>query len=111
MDLHQGDRLCIPVPLYHCIGMVIGNLAAINYGAAMVLPSESFDPAVTLKTISKHQCTLVYGVPTMFISYLEEYQKSKYDISSLKKGYIGGSSLSEALNHRIHDELGIENLT
>jgi fatty-acyl-CoA synthase len=77
MELTDIDKVCIPVPLYHCFGMVIGNLAALNYGAAMVYPSEAFDPVSTLETISKHKCTAVYGVPTMFIAYLEEYAKNK----------------------------------
>lgn len=113
MELTDKDKLCIPVPLYHCFGMVIGNLAALNYGAAMVYPSESFDPVSTLETVSKYKCTGVYGVPTMFISYLEEYAKNKqkYDVSSLRTGFIAGSSAPEALMNRISNELGIENLT
>ena len=73
MELTDSDRVCIPVPLYHCFGMVIGNLAALNYGAAMVYPSENFDPVTTLASVTKHKCTALYGVPTMFISYLDEY--------------------------------------
>lgn len=79
----------------------------------MVYPSESFDPVSTLETVSKYKCTGVYGVPTMFISYLEEYAKNKekYDVSSLRTGFIAGSSAPEALMNRISNELGIDNLT
>lgn len=112
MELTDKDALCIPVPLYHCFGMVIGNLAALNYGAAMVYPSESFDPATALEAVTQHKCTALYGVPTMFIAYLEEYNKNrqKYDVSSLRTGFIAGSSAPEALMHRISKELGISNL-
>lgn len=64
------DRVVISVPLYHCFGMVIGNLNCINYGAAMVYPSEGFDPVASLESVTKYKCTSLYGVPTMFIAYL-----------------------------------------
>lgn len=113
MELTDQDRLCIPVPLYHCFGMVIGSLSCLNYGAAMVYPSEAFDPAAALETVTKHKCTGLFGVPTMFIAYLEEYNKNKakYDVSSLRTGFIAGSSAPEAMMHRIVKELGISNLT
>lgn len=113
MELTDKDRICISVPLYHCFGMVIGNLSALNFGAAMVYPSEGFDPKTSLETVTKHKCTTIFGVPTMFLAYLEEYNKNKakYDIKSLKKGFIAGSSCPEALMNRIYDELGIENVT
>lgn len=92
--------------------MVLGNLAAINLGATMIYPSESFDPVTTLQAVTEHQCTALYGVPTMFIAYLEEYakNKSKYDVRSLRVGLIGGSSCPEALIERIEREFGITNL-
>ena len=110
-EFTDKDRICIPVPLYHCFGMVIGNLAALNYGAAMVYPSDSFDPAATLEAVTKYKCTSVYGVPTMFIAYLEEYGKNKvkYDVSSLRTGFIAGSSAPEALMNRISSEFGLKN--
>jgi fatty-acyl-CoA synthase len=113
MELTDKDKICISVPLYHCFGMVIGNLAALNYGAAMVYPSEGFDPKTSLETVTKYKCTTIFGVPTMFLAYLEEYNKNKsnYDITSLKKGFIAGSSCPETLMKRIYDELGIENVT
>ena len=93
--------------------MVIGNLAALNYGAAMVYPSESFDPKAALEAVSKYKCTAIYGVPTMFIAYLEEYgkNKAKYDVTSLRTGYIAGSSCPEALMNRICKEFGVRNIT
>src|SRR5207247_30581 len=68
MRLTEQDRICIPVPLYHCFGMVMGNLAAVTLGATMVYPGEGFDPLATLQTIEKEKCTTLYGVPTMFIA-------------------------------------------
>jgi fatty-acyl-CoA synthase len=93
--------------------MVIGNLSALNFGASMVYPSEAFDPAASLETVTKYGCTALYGVPTMFISYLDEYNrnKHKYDVSTLRTGFIAGSSCPEALMHRIYKELGIKNVT
>ena len=114
MELTQDDKVCISVPLYHCFGMVIGNLAALNYGAAMVYPSEAFDPVQTLKAVTKYKCTAIFGVPTMFIAYLEEYAKNKsnYDVSSLRTGFIAGSSCPEALMNRIYKEFaGIKDVT
>jgi fatty-acyl-CoA synthase len=69
------DKICIPVPLYHCFGMVLGNMAALNYGATMVYPAESFDAASGLQSVSEYKCTSLYGVPTMLIAMLEEYHK------------------------------------
>ena len=71
MRLTPEDRLCIPVPLYHCFGMVMGNLAAVTHGAAMVYPGEGFDPLATLQTVESERCTALYGVPTMFIAELD----------------------------------------
>jgi fatty-acyl-CoA synthase len=109
MGITHKDSICISVPLYHCFGMVIGNLVACNNGAAMVYPSEGFDPVAALDAVTKHKCTAIYGVPTMFIAYLEEYAKNKdkYDLSSLRTGFVAGSGCPEALMHRIHKEMGI----
>lgn len=76
MLLTDKDKVCIPVPLYHCFGMVLGNLACINRGAAMVYPNDSFNAKMTLETVSKYKCTGLYGVPTMFIEYFKEYEKN-----------------------------------
>lgn len=110
MHLTPKDRINISVPLYHCFGMVIGNLCALNYGAAMIYPSEGFDAAASLKAITKYRSTSIYGVPTMFIAMLDEYKRNrdKYDVSSLRTGFISGSGTPEALMHRIIDEFNIK---
>ena len=81
MRFTEQDRVCIPVPLYHCFGMVIGNLACITHGAAMVFPGEGFDPLATLQTIAEERCTALYGVPTMFIAELEHPDFATFDLS------------------------------
>jgi len=91
MKLTEHDRVCIPVPLYHCFGMVIGNLGCLTHGAAMVYPSEGFDPLATLETIAEERCTAVYGVPTMFIAEMDHPDFSKFDLSSLRTGMMAGS--------------------
>jgi fatty-acyl-CoA synthase len=85
------DRLCIPVPFYHCFGMVMGNLGCTTHGAAMVIPAPGFDPSVTLKTVQDERCTGVYGVPTMFIAMQNAPDFDSYDLSSLRTGIMAGS--------------------
>ncbi|MCB9749007.1 MAG: AMP-binding protein [Myxococcales bacterium] len=85
------DRVCIPVPFYHCFGMVMGNLAAVSHGATMVIPAPSFTPGETLAAIEEERCTSVYGVPTMFIAELAEPDFERYDLSSLRTGIMAGS--------------------
>jgi fatty-acyl-CoA synthase len=87
----EHDRVCIPVPLYHCFGMVIGNLGCTTHGATMVYPAPSFDPLETLRAIEAERCTSVYGVPTMFIGQLTHPDFAKFDLSSLRTGVMGGS--------------------
>ncbi|GAA2037461.1 hypothetical protein GCM10009720_17600 [Yaniella flava] len=82
------DRICIPVPFYHCFGMVMGNLAATTHGATMVIPAQSFDPQKTLETVETHQCTSLYGVPTMFIAELALENLADFDLSSLRTGIM-----------------------
>lgn len=91
MHLAAGDKLCIPVPLYHCFGMVMGNLACITHGAAAVFPGEAFDPLSTLSTVAEERCTALHGVPTMFISELEHPQFKDFDLSSLRTGIMAGA--------------------
>ncbi len=91
MNLTEHDRVCIPVPLYHCFGMVIGNLGCLTHGAAMVYPSEGFDPLATLETIAAEHCTAVYGVPTMFIAEMDHPDFAKFDLGSLRTGMMAGS--------------------
>jgi fatty-acyl-CoA synthase len=91
MKLTEHDRVCIPVPLYHCFGMVIGNLGCLTHGAAMVYPSEGFDPLATLEAIAEERCTAVYGVPTMFIAEMDHPDFPKFDLTSLRTGMMAGS--------------------
>jgi len=91
MKLTEYDRVCIPVPLYHCFGMVIGNLGCLTHGAAMVYPGEGFDPLATLEAIAEELCTAVYGVPTMFIAEMDHPDFAKFDLSSLRTGMMAGS--------------------
>ena len=87
----EQDRICIPVPFYHCFGMVMGNLAATSHGAAMVIPAPSFDPSATLRAVQEQRCTSLYGVPTMFIAELAVPDFDRYDLSSLRTGIMAGS--------------------
>ena len=87
----EADRICIPVPFYHCFGMVMGNLAATSHGACMVIPAASFDPVATLEAVQAERCTSLYGVPTMFIAELSAPSFADYDLSSLRTGIMAGS--------------------
>ncbi len=87
----EQDRVCIPVPFYHCFGMVLGNLACTAHGACMVIPAEAFDAFETLRTVQAERCTSLYGVPTMFIGELEHPEFSKFDLSTLRTGIMAGS--------------------
>ena len=91
MRLTPQDRLCIPVPLYHCFGMVLGNLAALTHGTCMVFPGEGFDPLTTLETVAEERCTALHGVPTMFIAQLDHPEFGRFDLSSLRTGIMAGS--------------------
>ena len=91
MRLTEHDLLCIPVPLYHCFGMVMGVLGCVTHGAAMVFPGEGFDPRTTLETIAAERCTALYGVPTMFIAQMDHPDFSRFDVSSLRTGIMAGS--------------------
>ena len=87
----EEDKVCIPVPFYHCFGMVIGNLACTSHGACMVIPSESFDPLKVLKAVEKERCTSLYGVPTMFIAELQLPEFGQFNLNSLRTGVMAGS--------------------
>ncbi len=87
----EEDRVCIPVPFYHCFGMVMGNLGATTHGAAMVIPAPAFDPEATLKACAQERCTSLYGVPTMFIAQLDHPRFADYDLTSLRTGIMAGS--------------------
>src|SRR5919197_5330387 len=91
MRLTSADRLCIPVPLYHCFGMVLGNLACVTHGATMVYPGEAFDPLAVLETIQAERCTAVHGVPTMFIAEPDPPEFARFHLSTLRTGIMAGS--------------------
>ncbi|HOT06849.1 MAG: Acetyl-coenzyme A synthetase [Methanosaeta sp. PtaB.Bin039] len=91
MKFTSKDRLCIPVPFYHCFGMVLSNMASVTHGATMVLPAEHFDPVATLTAVERERCTALHGVPTMFISELEHQDFPKFNLKSLRTGIMAGS--------------------
>ena len=91
LNYTEKDRVCIPVPFYHCFGMVLANLACVTHGSCMVIPGEAFDPDTTMQTVQKEKCTSLYGVPTMFIAELEHPNFDNYNFSSLRTGIMAGS--------------------
>ena len=105
LEYSPEERICVPVPLYHCFGMVVGNLGALTNGASMIYPSEGFDVAATLEAIEKFKATSIYGVPTMFVAMLEQMKKRQYDLTSLRKGLMAGSICPEQLMRRVVDEM------
>jgi len=111
MRLTEADRICIPVPLYHCFGMVMGNLAAVTLGAAMVYPGEGFDPLATLRTIEKEKCTTLYGVPTMFIAELDHPDFAKFDLSSLRTGIMAGAPCPIEVMKRVNEQMNMRDVT
>ena len=111
MKLSERDRVCIPVPLYHCFGMVIGNLACMTHGAAMVYPSEAFDAQAVLATVEAERCTALHGVPTMFISLLDHPEFDRYDVSSLRTGMTAGAPCPIEVMKRCVSQLNMHQLT
>jgi fatty-acyl-CoA synthase len=105
------DRVCIPVPLYHCFGMVIGNLACTSSGACIVYPAETFDPEATLRACAGERCTSLYGVPTMFIAELGDASFPEHDLSSLRTGIMAGSPCPIEVMKRVNSEMGIEQIS
>ncbi|MFW0791346.1 AMP-binding protein [Gordonia sp. CPCC 205333] len=101
----DADRVCLPVPFYHCFGMVMGNLAATSHGAAMVIPAPAFDPAATLAAVEKYQCTSLYGVPTMFIAELALPNFDDFDLSTLRTGIMAGSPCPEQVMRQVVDRM------
>jgi fatty-acyl-CoA synthase len=105
------DRVCIPVPFYHCFGMVLGNLACVTHGAAMVIPAPTFDPPATLETVEAERCTSLYGVPTMFIAELALPNFKDYDLSSLRTGIMAGSPCPVEVMKRVQSEMHMPEVT
>jgi fatty-acyl-CoA synthase len=111
MRFTQEDRLCVPVPLYHCFGMVMGVLGAMTHGATCVFPGEAFDPLATLETVAAERCTALYGVPTMFIAELEHPRFREFDLSTLRTGIMAGAPCPIAVMKRVIDEMHMPEVT
>ena len=109
--LRPGDRLCIPVPLYHCFGMVMSNLACVAHGATMVFPATAFDPLAVLKTVEAEKCTVLHGVPTMFIAELEHPQFSQFDLGTLRAGIMAGSPCPIEVMRKVIDRMHMSDVT
>ena len=103
----EADRVCVPVPFYHCFGMVMGNLACTSHGAAVVVPGPGFDPAATLAAVAAERCTSLYGVPTMFIAELALPDAGRYDLTSLRTGIMAGSPCPETVMRQVIDVMGM----
>ena len=99
------DRLCVPVPLYHCFGMVLSNIAALTHGASVIYPDEAFDPLKVLQIIEAERCTALHGVPTMFIAQLEHPRFNEFDLSSLRTGIMAGSPCPIEIMRRVVKEM------
>ena len=109
--LVPGDRLCIPVPLYHCFGMVMGCLGALTHGATMVFPAEAFDAGATLAAIAEERCSALYGVPTMFIAQLDHPDFARHDLASLRTGIMAGSPCPIEVMRRVVDRMHLPEVT
>jgi fatty-acyl-CoA synthase len=107
----EHDRVCVPVPFYHCFGMVLGNLAIVTHGAAIVIPSASFEPAAALAAVAQERCTSLYGVPTMFIAELALPNFSEYDLGSLRTGIMAGSPCPVEVMKRVQSEMHMPEVT
>jgi fatty-acyl-CoA synthase len=107
----EADRVCIPVPFYHCFGMVMGNLGAVTHGSCMVIPAPSFEPAATLRAVQDERCTSLYGVPTMFIAELALPDFASYDLTSLRTGIMAGSPCPVEVMTRVVNDMGCADVT
>jgi fatty-acyl-CoA synthase len=107
----EADRVCVPVPFYHCFGMVIGNLACMSRGACVVVPGEGFDPLAVLETVAEERCTSLYGVPTMFVAELEHPRFSEFDLSSLRTGVMAGSPCPIETMKKVRTLMHMEEVT
>jgi len=106
-----ADRVCVPVPFYHCFGMVLGNLAIVSHGACIVVPSEAFDPPAVLSAVAEERCTSLYGVPTMFIAELGDPTFGDVDLSSLRTGIMAGAPCPVEVMKRVQAEMNMEEVT
>ena len=111
MKLTPEDRLCIPVPLYHCFGMVLGNLACVTHGATIVYPNDGFDPLTVLQTVQDERCTGLHGVPTMFIAELDHPRFAEFDLSTLRTGIMAGSPCPTEVMKRVVEQMHLREIT
>jgi len=111
MQLTPADRMCIPVPLYHCFGMVLGNLACLTHGAAIVYPNDGFEPLSVLQTVQDEKCTALHGVPTMFIAELDHPRFNEFDLSSLRTGIMAGSPCPTEVMKRVVEQMNLSEIT
>ncbi len=111
MKLTEADRLCIPVPLYHCFGMVLGNLAALTHGSTIVYPNDGFDPLTVLETVQAEKCTALHGVPTMFIAELAQPRFAQFDLSSLRTGIMAGSPCPIEVMKKVVSDMHMNEVT
>lgn len=111
MKFTEHDRLCIPVPLYHCFGMVLGNLACVTHGAAMIYPDEGFEPQSVLETVQAERCTALHGVPTMFIAMLDHPDLEKFDLSTLRTGVMAGSPCPVEVMKKVIERMNMREVT
>ncbi|WP_322970119.1 AMP-binding protein [Faecalibacter sp. LW9] len=111
LNYTQYDRVCIPVPFYHCFGMVIGNMACVSHGACMVIPSENFDAELTLSAVEKEKCTSLYGVPTMFIAELELPNFERFDLTSLRTGVMAGSPCPIEIMKKVQSQMNMKEVS
>jgi fatty-acyl-CoA synthase len=111
MGFSEHDRLCVPVPMYHCFGMVLGTLLAATHGATIVFPSAGFEPGAVLEAIQAERCTALHGVPTMFIAALDHADFAKHDLTSLRTGIMAGAPCPEALMRRVMDDMHMTQVT
>ena len=111
LRLTASDRICLPVPFYHCFGMVLGSLAAMTHGAAIVLPGEAFEPASCLATVEAERCTALYGVPTMFIAQLQHQDFGRVRLDSLRTGIMAGSPCPVEVMHQVIDRMHMKDVT
>ncbi|MDE2606747.1 MAG: AMP-binding protein [Burkholderiales bacterium] len=111
MKLTPADRLCIPVPLYHCFGMVLGNLACFTHGSTIVYPNDAFDPLTVLETVQAERCTGLHGVPTMFIAELDHPRFGEFDLSTLRTGIMAGSPCPIEVMKRVVSDMHMEQVT
>jgi len=111
MKLSPEDKLCIPVPLYHCFGMVLGNLASLTHGCTIVYPNDAFDALSVLEAVQAERCTALHGVPTMFIAELNHPRFPEFDLSSLKTGIMAGTACPIEVMRRVVDEMHMREVT